>query len=95
MFIEKLQPFINRYEEINSLLVSPNISSDIKKMTELSKEQSNIEIIVEKAKEYIETVNGIAENKSLLDDEELGELAKEELKELEPLKIELEEEIKI
>jgi peptide chain release factor 1 len=95
MFIEKLQPFIDRYEEINTLLVSPDISSDVKKMTDLSKEQSSIEIIVEKAKEYISTCESIDENKSLLDDDELGELAKEELKELEPLKLELEEEIKI
>jgi len=91
---EKLQPFINRYNEINDLLISPDITSDIKKMTELSKEQSNIEPIVKKAQEYIQTLEDIEENKMLLDDEELGELAKEELKELESKKPELEEEIK-
>jgi peptide chain release factor 1 len=95
MLIEKLQPFINRYEEINNLLVSPEVSADVKKMTELSKEQSGILPLVEKAREYIQTVESIDENKSLLDDDELGELAKEELKELEPLKISLEEEIRV
>jgi peptide chain release factor 1 len=64
-------------------------------MTELSKEQSNIEPIVQKAKEYITLINDIDENKSMLDDPELGELAKEELKELETRKPELEEEIKV
>ena len=91
---EKLQPFIDRYEEINNLLISPEITSDIKKMTDLSKEQSSIEPIVSKAKEYIQVIEDIEENKMLLDDEDLGELAKEELKDLELKKPELEEEIK-
>ena len=95
MLKEKLKPFIERYEEINKLLSSPEITNDIKKMTELSKEQSEIEPIVEKAKEYFDILEAIEENKSLIEDEELGELAKEELKELEPKKEQLEEEIKV
>lgn len=95
MLKEKLQPFLERYDEISTLLSDPSIASDISKMTELSKEQSSIEPLKEKAEEYIATVDGIDENKMLLEDDELGELAKEELKELEPRKIELEEEIKI
>ena len=94
MLKEKLLPFINRYENINKLLSSPDITNDIKKMTELSKEQSEIEPIVEKAKEYLNVLESIKENRSLLEDSELGELAKEELKELEPKKEKLEEEIK-
>lgn len=94
MLQDKLQPFIDRYEEINNLLISPEITSDIKKMTDLSKEQSSIEPIVNKAKEFLQIVEDIEENKMLLDDDELGELAKEELKDLESRKPELEEEIK-
>ena len=95
MLKEKLSPFIERYEEINKLLSSPQITSDIKKMTELSKEQSDIEPIVQKAKEYLGVLEAIEENKALIEDEELGELAKEELSELEPKKTELEEQIKL
>ena len=95
MLQEKLKPFIQRYEEINQLLSSPEITQDIKKMTELSKEQSEIEPIVQKAKEYEEVLKAIQENKTLIEDEELAELAKEELKELEPRKEQLEEEIKL
>ncbi|MDR0467885.1 MAG: peptide chain release factor 1 [Campylobacteraceae bacterium] len=95
MLKDKLLPFINRYDEISSLLSSPNISSDIKKMTELSKEQSSLEDIYNKSKEYITTCSNIDENKELLDDADLGDLAKEELKTLEPKKNSLEEEIKI
>ncbi|NQY53140.1 MAG: peptide chain release factor 1 [Campylobacteraceae bacterium] len=95
MLQQKLQTFIDRYEEINNLLISGDVISDIKRMTELSKEQARITPIVNKAKEYIQVIEDIAENKSILDDKELGELAKEELKELEPLKPALEEEIKL
>ncbi|MFP4332841.1 MAG: peptide chain release factor 1 [Campylobacterales bacterium] len=95
MFSEKLQPFIDRYEEINSLLSSPDITNDIKNMTELSKEQSSLEPIVEKAREYIDIQTSIEENRTLLEDSELGELAREEIKELEPRLPELEEELKL
>ncbi len=95
MLKDKLKPFIDRYEEINKLLSSIEIIQDIKKMTALSKEQSSLEGIVKVTRSYIQTINDIEENKSLLEDSELGELAKEELKALEPKKLELEEEIKL
>jgi len=95
MFKEKLQPFIDRYNEISKLLSSPDIASDINRMTELSKEQSGLATLVEKANLYIETADAITENKELLGDDELGDLAKEELSELEPMLPVLEEEIKV
>ncbi len=95
MFKEKLQPFIDRYEEINRLLSSPEIAADIQRMTELSKEQSSIAPLVEKAREYLQIDEAIEENKAMLSDAEFGELAKEELAELEPRLSELEEEIKV
>lgn len=95
MLADKLKPFLARFEELNALLSDVNISNDISKMTALSKEQKNLEPIVEKAQEYIKTLDDIEENKVLLSDIELGELAKEELKNLELLKPKLEEELKI
>ncbi|EAJ6971295.1 peptide chain release factor 1 [Campylobacter jejuni] len=95
MLASKLDPFLKRLEELNSLLSSSDIINDISKMTTLSKEQKNLEPIVLKAKEYLKTLDNIEENKALLNDPELGELAKEELKTLEELKPKLEEEIKI
>ncbi|EPF0501649.1 peptide chain release factor 1 [Campylobacter coli] len=95
MLASKLDPFLKRFEELNSLLSSSDILNDISKMTTLSKEQKNLEPIVSKAKEYLKTLDNIEENKALLNDPELGELAKEELKTLEELKPKLEEEIKI
>ncbi|BEK36428.1 TPA: peptide chain release factor 1 [Campylobacter coli] len=95
MLASKLDPFLKRFEELNSLLSSSDIISDISKMTALSKEQKNLEPIVLKAKEYLKTLDNIEENKTLLNDAELGELAKEELRNLEELKPKLEEELKI
>jgi len=95
MLKDKLQPFIDRYNEITNELSTPDIASDIKKMTALSKEQSNLEPIVNEAKNYIEVAEAIEENKEMLSDAEFGDMAKEELAELEPRLKELEEEIKI
>ncbi|MBE0491515.1 MAG: peptide chain release factor 1 [Sulfurospirillum sp.] len=95
MLKDKLLPFLKRYQEITDLLSDPAISSDITKLRELSKEQSSIEPMKNKASEYIETLDSIEENKLLLDDKELSELAKEELVQLEELKKTIEEDIKI
>jgi len=95
MLADKLTPFINRYNELSDLLSSPDITSDIKKMTELSKEQSSLLPIVEKAKEYQALIQDIADTKEMLSDPEMGEMAKEELRELEPHVSTLEEEIKM
>jgi len=95
MLIDKLQPFIDRHNQISELLSSPDIASDIKKMTELSKEQSKIQPVVDKANEYIDTIEAMQDNKELLDDKELGELAKEEIKELEIALPKIEDDIKL
>ncbi|MCF6340328.1 MAG: peptide chain release factor 1 [Sulfurimonas sp.] len=95
MLVDKLNPFINRYNELSDLLSSPDITSDIKKMTELSKEQSSLLPIVEKAKEYRFVIEQIAESKEMLSDSEMIDMAKEELKELEPQLPIIEEEIKL
>ena len=95
MLASKLQPFLKRYEELQNILSDASVMNDITKVTALSKEQKGIQALVLKAKEYLDTLKNIDENKNLLSDNELGELAKEELKSLEPLKIKLEEELKI
>ena len=95
MLQEKLQSFIKRSEDIHDLLASSEILSDIKKMTALSKEQSSIAKVVTAAREYNQIIQDIEDNKMLLDDKELAELAKEELRDLEQRKPILEDEIKI
>jgi peptide chain release factor 1 len=95
MLADKLTPFINRYNELSKLLSSPDITSDIKRMTALSKEQSSLLPIVEKAQEFKSVLAEIADSKAMLSDPEMFEMAKEELKELEPKIPKLKEDIKL
>lgn len=95
MLQDKLQAFLARHNELNTLLSDSAITAELAKMKALSKEQKSLEPIVAKAKDYLFTLKSIDENKALLADSELGELAKEELKSLENAQIQLEDELKI
>lgn len=95
MLKDKLQPFLRRYDELSTLLAEPEITNDIASMTKLSKEQKGLENVVNAAKSYLAILEQITENKALLGDAELGELAKEELDELEKRLPEVENELKI
>lgn len=94
MLQSKLQTFIKRYNELTEKLSAPDIASDIKKMTELSKEQSHLLPIVDKANEYSTLLQDIKDNREMVNDPEMAELAKEELRELEPKVSILEDEIR-
>lgn len=95
MIVDKLLPLIKRYDDITLEISKPHVISDIKLLNKLTKEHSDLEEIVLKAKEYLATIDSIEENKLLFDDKELGELAKEENKLLEKQIPLLEDEIKI
>ncbi len=79
---ERLEVIYKRFNEIEQLLMSPEIMGDFKKVSKLSKEQSDLKEIVDKYEEYKETKKGIEESKSLLNDSELKEMAELELTEL-------------
>ena len=95
MLSDTLRPIIARYDEISDLLSRPEIVADVKQLTALSKEQSQIQEITQQARIYLTTLESIQENKLLLEDKELSELAKEELKSLESTKTELEETLRV
>jgi peptide chain release factor 1 len=93
--LEKLQAFIDRFDEITLLLSNEKIAKDAKKIQALGKESSQINQIAIKSKEYKQILQDIDDNKALLEDKEMAPLAKEELKELEITKDELLKEINI
>ncbi|MDU7693483.1 MAG: peptide chain release factor 1 [Helicobacter sp.] len=95
MLLSKLNPVIVRFDELTELLASSEITQDIQKLTALSKERSDLEDLANAAKDYINAINQIEENKILLNDSELGALARDEIKHLEERCKELESEIKI
>lgn len=94
---DRLDAIEKRYNQINEMLSDPDIVKDIKKMTELSKEQGSIATTVMKYQEYKKVLSSINDLKELKNDKdpEISELASIELEEAEN-KIEvLEEELKI
>lgn len=93
--IDRLEATVKRYNEITSELASPEIVSDIKKMTELSKEQTRLTETVELYTKYKEVLNNIEEDRELVKDPELGEFAREELSSLENEKSNIESELEI
>ena len=84
----------NRYNEITNELAKPEVVSDIKKMTELSKEQRRLSPIVEIYKKYKKAHEDIETAKEMSKDPEMSEFAKEEIanlnKEIEDMEKELE-----
>ena len=80
--IERLEQIKNRYNEIKENLSKSEVLEDIKKTTELSKEMSSLEEIVNTYKEYENILQGIKDAKEMINDKDLGEFAKEELSNL-------------
>ena len=79
--LERLKTMENRYEELGHMLMDPDIGSDIKKMTDVTKEQASLQAAYDLYQEYKEIENGIEEAKE--HDPEIKEMAKMELAELE------------
>jgi len=93
--LEKLEAVYAHFKEIELLLSSPEISSDVQRFTKLNKEYRDLEEIVESYFEYKNLSQRIDEAKDILKNEkdrELRNMAKDELDELEP-KIPLLEEV--
>ncbi len=76
---ERLESIKKRYEELNTLLMDPEIMSDFKKVKDLSKEQSDLKEIVDKYSEYEIAEKNIEEAKQLVNDPELREMAELEI----------------
>ena len=93
--IDRLEATLNRYNEIGVELSKPEIVNDIKKMTELSREQTRLEETVNLYLEYKKVLSGIEEDRELLKDKELGDIAREELVSLEEEKVSLEDRLQV
>ena len=95
--IERLNAIEDRYEEINKLLMDPEVVSDIKKLTELSKEQRSIEETVNVYREYKRVTEEIESLEEMLKDEDpdIREMAEMELSEIKDLPQELEDKLEV
>ena len=94
---ERLEAILERYEKINEMMADPAIVTDIKKLTELSKEQRGLEETVNVYTEYKNIASSIEDLKEMAKDSdpEISEMAEMELEELKPRLPELEQQLEI
>jgi peptide chain release factor 1 len=96
--LEKLEGIKIRFEEIGQQITDPEVISDMKRYIKLNKEYKNLEPIIEAGNEYKLVVENIQSSKEILNtekDEEMRDMAKMELEELEDRHAQLEEKIQM
>ena len=87
-----------KYEEIGQKLTDPEVIADVKQFIQFNKEYRELEPIIEASERYRTAIANLAEAKDILandKDEEMREMARGEIAELEPKIETLEEEIKL
>lgn len=95
---DRLEDLLQRFEELMLELNDPSIANDQERFRKLMKEQANLTPIVEAYREYKQCKDTVEESLAILDeesDEEMRELAKEELNDSKARIEELENELKI
>ena len=81
---DKLEDLLRHYEELMNTLSEPDVANDPNRFRKLMKEQSDLAPIVEAYKEYKQCKQNIEDSLAILEeesDEEMRELAKEEMNE--------------
>lgn len=95
---DKLEDLLRHYEELMNTLSEPDVANDAARFRKLMKEQSELQPIVETYKGYKECKQNIEDSLAILNeesDEEMRELAKEELNDSKARQGELEQKLKI
>ncbi len=98
MLLERLQVIEDRYEQLNKLLSDPEVISDVDKLREYSKEQSDMQEVVAVYRKYKEVTTELKDAKAMLQedlDDEMAEMVKMEIAELTKAEEELSEQLKI
>ena len=95
---DKLDDMLIHYEELMLMLGDPDVTQDTRRFTKLMKEQADLAPIVEAYKQYKQAKQDVEDSLAMLEeesDEELREMAKEELSDGKKRIEELEHELKI
>jgi len=95
---DKLESTKKRYEELQKKLYSPEVSSDVQKTIEISKELNKLEEVYNLYIKWKQAENEIKEAKDIIeneDDDEMIEMAKDQLSSAQKEKEQLEADLKI
>jgi len=98
MILQKLEGVKMRFDEVSELITDPEIMGDMDRYVKLNKEYKDLQPIIEAYEEYKQLLDNIESAKQILEseqDEELREMAKSELEEMNNKKQPLEERIKL
>ena len=96
--LQRLDGLKLKYEELGQKLTDPEVIADVKQFVQLNKDYKELEPIIETSERFRTALANLAEAKDVLandKDEEMREMAREEIAELEPAIVRMEEEIKL
>lgn len=98
LILDKLKGVKTRFEEVSRLITEPEVIADMNRYIKLNKEYKDLEPVIEAYEEYKNTLSNIESAKAMLGsekDEELREMAKMELEEMNEKLPGMEENIKL
>ena len=96
--VDKILALQDKYNQLQNQLSDPEVIADMKKYVQLNKDYKELQPIIKAGLEYKKLVDELAEAKDILvneKDEDLRDMAKAEVAEIEPKLPQMEEEIKI
>ena len=95
--LDKIQIIRQRFDEVNDLIIQPDVIADQKRYVQLTKEYKDLKTILDKGNLYESLLNNISEAEEIIadgSDAEMVEMAKMEMDEAKEKLPGLEEEIK-
>ncbi|MEG2865758.1 MAG: peptide chain release factor 1 [Mucinivorans sp.] len=97
--LSKLEGIREHYKEIQQAITSPDAMSDMKRYITLNKDYKELTTIVAAAQKYETALSNLAQARDRManekDDDQMREMAREEIDELEPMVEKMEEDIKL
>ena len=95
MMMDKIEELERRYQELESLLSNPVVISNQPEFRKLSREHSDLSELVAAYRRYRKVLGEIADNRELLSDPDMKEMAEDELKVLGAEKDQLDADIRL
>jgi peptide chain release factor 1 len=95
MMMDKIEELERRYQELEALLSDPAVISNQPEFRKLSREHSDLSELVAAYRRYRKVLGDISDNRELLADPDMKEMAEEELQGLEAEKEQLDADIRL